>query len=122
MQTKLYQNNNMRKILTLILLVPLISSAQITDTSFSQIDQRLQKASTEMIKFDKQFRAGGFVEIIGGIITVAGTVQGSQPITIAGAVIGFIGFFMNLSSSAHIKQAALIFKGNGLVVPLHRKK
>lgn len=110
------------KLFFIFILLPFVSNAQTKDTSITQINQRLQKASDEMIKFDKQFRAGGFVEIIGGVVTIAGAAQGSKPVTIAGAVMSFVGFFMNLSSSAHIKQAALILSGNNLVIPLHKRK
>ncbi len=115
----------MKKIVLLILLIPALCQAQIQDTSFQQVNERLRKASIEMIKFDKQFRSGIMLEIIGGVIIGAGSVGSSttnkQPIIIVGSIIGLFGFIMNISSSTHIKNAGLILRGNKVVIPLKRK-
>lgn len=98
--------------------MPLFSNAQVKDTSFDQIDTRLKNASIEMIKFDKQFHTGVMLEIIGGVVVGAGSVKSVQPMIIAGGVLTFFGFIMNVSSSDHIRKAGIILRGNSIVIPL----
>ena len=94
---------------------------QIKDTSFQQIDEKFQKASSEMIKFDKQFKAGIMIRIVGGIVATFGASKDVQPMTISGLVLSFFGFIRNVSSSDHIRRAGLILRGNSLIIPLHKK-
>ncbi len=112
----------MRRLLTVLLFsTPFISRAQIKDTSFTQVDAKFEKASSEMIKFDKQFKSGVMLEILGGIVAGFGASRNVQPMTISGLVLSFFGFVINVSSSDHIRRAGLILKGNSLIIPLHKK-
>jgi len=108
-------------LLVLFFFVPFFCKAQVRDTSFSQIDEKFQKASYEMIKFDKQFKGGIMLEIVGGIVAGFGASRDVQPMTISGLVLSFFGFIINVSSSDHIRKAGIILRGNSLVIPLHRK-
>ena len=107
--------------IAILFTIPIMCNAQTKDTSFAQIDQKFQSASSEMIKFDKQFKSGIMLEIICGIGAGFGASRGVQPITISGLVLSFFGFIINVSSSDHIRKAGLILRGNKLVIPLHKK-
>lgn len=111
----------MKKLLLIALLIPTLTKAQIKDTSFAQVDERLRKSSSELIAFDKGFRSGIMLELAGGLVAVVGSKQDIQPLIIAGGVLGLFGFVMNISSSVHIKNAGIFLRGNSLVVPLARK-
>ncbi|MGN6340542.1 MAG: hypothetical protein ACTHML_06255 [Ginsengibacter sp.] len=111
-----------RLLLVLLFITPFISKAQIKDTSFAQIDAKFQKASEEMVKFDRQFKSGVILEIVGGLAASFGASRNVQPMTISGLVLTFFGFIINVSSSDHIRRAGLILSGNKLVIPLHRYK
>ena|SRR5690242_9922995 len=112
----------MKRLLLLVFFTaPFICKAQTRDTSIAQIDAKFQKASSEMVKFDKQFKSGVMLEIMGGIVAGFGASRDVQPMTISGFVLSFFGFIINVSSSDHIRQAGLILRGNKLVIPLHKK-
>lgn len=114
----------MKKILLLsFIIMPFISKSQIKDTSFSQVDEKLRKASVEMIKFDRQFHMGIMFEIFGGIISFGSTqVKDGTPIAIGGGILAFVGFIIEASSSTHIKNAGIILRGNSLIVPIGIKR
>lgn len=109
-------------ILTSLILLPFISKSQIKDTSFTQIDEKFEKASVEMIKFDKVFHTGIILEITGSLIVGASTqVKDGSPIAIGGGLLAFIGFIVMASSSTHIKNAGIILRGNNIIIPIHKK-
>lgn len=116
----------MKKILVIILFMPIALRAQTTDTSFAQIDAKFKKASTEFTKFHSLYQGGIMLEIFGGVLLGAGAATNTnngahQAITIGGGVLTLIGFIMNLSSSQHIKNAGLYLKNGSLVMPIKSK-
>ena len=109
------------KTLTLweLILLPGWSFAQTRDTTFSQIDKKLNLASTEMIRFDKQLHTGLFLGIVGGGATFLGTkISRGTPLIITGGAISIAGIIISALSSTHIKKAGLILSGNSLILPI----
>lgn len=113
----------MKKLLFILLALPLLSHSQIKDTV---LNERLQKAAASMIKFDKQFKIGTIVQVMGGIVIGAGTVvktpKSRDAFLIIGGIISFAGFVIHAGSSGHIKDAAIILRGGSLVVPIGKKR
>ncbi len=104
----------------MVLAVPACSIAQVKDTSIAQIEKRLDGASSEMIRFDRQLHTGLFLGIIGGGTTFLGTrIHGGSPLTVTGGVISAVGIVISALSSTHIKRAGLILSGNGISIPLN---
>lgn len=108
----------MRKILWSLCLYVSVSQAQIKDTSFAQIDEKLQTVSEEMIKFHNQFQSGILLEVIGGLTLGIGAVQNKTPVTVIGGIVSLFGLILNAGSTTHIKNAGIALKGSTLTVPI----
>lgn len=114
----------MIKALLIIFLVAgyMASQAQVNDSSLVKIGATLKKTASEMIKFDKQMKAGLFMQIAGGMVIVAGTRTTGPGVMIAGGLLSFAGFIISNTSSIHIRNAAIILRGNGIEIPFGDKK
>lgn len=94
----------------------------------AQIDSaHFYKAGTELRKFERQYTAGTAMQI-GGLalaITGASVEKGNTsktPVLIAGGFLSFIGFILQVTSAAHIKNAGVYLQGKNLVIPFGNKK
>lgn len=89
--------------------------------SDSSLNERLQKSSIEFERFNKQFRSGSVMQMIGGLTIVAGSIQNVKPLIIAGGVFTIFGFIINSVSSDHIRKAGIILRGNSIILPIGKK-
>lgn len=114
--------NMIKKIIVIALMIlPTFSFCQ-QDTAYQKLDERMKKASAEFIKFDNQFRVGITLEILGGIIAGVGTnITDGTPVIIGGGILAVAGLIINASSSAHVRNAGIYLRANGIVIPLHNK-
>lgn len=107
-----------------LLFLLLISSsciAQKRDTTLR--DANLYNAGNELIKFDRKFTTGLGMQLAGSILVGVGAAaeagnSSREPLLIGGGVLSLVGFFIQLSSSSHVKKAGILFRKNKLVVPL----
>lgn len=109
------------KLLLLLICLPLISHSQIRDTV---LDQRLKRAAASMIKFDKQFKTGTILTVMGGVVIGVGTISNTSKdaFLIVGGIMALAGFVIHAGSSGHIKDAAIILRGGSLVIPFGKNR
>lgn len=104
-------------ILTIIFMALLFTAKAQVDTV------QHYKAGTELIRFDKQFKSGLFMQVAGLIMVGASTqVTEGKPLIIGGGALAFIGGIIMATASDHVRKAGLYLRGNSLIVPISKKR
>lgn len=95
--------------------------AQKRDTTLRNAG--LVGAGNELIKFDRKFTTGLGMQLAGSILVGIGSAvdannSSREPLIIGGGVLSLVGFFIQLTSSSHVRKAGIMLKQNKLVIPL----
>lgn len=134
----------MKKLFLILLLIPFIGKAQLTDSASQKIlrnqqiiENRMITSGNELVKCQTLMGAGIGFGIIGGIVAILGSntlskdqipqgysnqegdVNGDKTIIYTGIGISAIGFIMSMAAIDHIGKAGIKLKGNGIIIQLN---
>lgn len=113
--------NNIKKILLLLILIPLASKAQYNKVDSIQKDTNLINAANSMMDFYNQKResqyfmfAGIGLGAISSGLSISGKTNGEATVAgILGGVSLLIGFILNIDSYHHIKKSSVYLMNAG---------
>jgi hypothetical protein len=114
-----------RIFLTFLIVLPLFSKSQILrDTTLGQVKDRMHNAGIELVKYYHGHTEGFSMEVAGGTLAILANSDNtgkSRPLVYLGVGVGIAGAVINLISTKHLRKASVLFIGNGIVIPLHKK-